>query len=297
MSERSRGGSPRVVIVELEEADGVASGIERIRRACDAEPSARVVAVSHDPALALPAMFAGAADFALLPRDSAWLEDVRSAEADRRERALRASAPEGHGRLLIDVPPAGLPYEEYERRIVEHALECAGWNRSRAARELAISRPRLLRKIARFGLRDPAGSGEFREIDHAADLGLDLRGPDPAAILEAAQRGLIQLLFGEAPAVAPTEEREVRIEETGHPELLKAWCECLYRLLERHSFLAIGSRVESADPGDFRARVTGAILSPATRAAASELKAVTWHGLAFEPDPDGGWSARVIFDV
>ncbi len=89
----------------------------------------------------------------------------------------------------------------------------------------------------------------------------------------------------------------MRIEETGHPELLKAWCETLYRLLERDSFLAVESRVESADPADFRARLAGAILSPATRIAASELKAVTWHQLAFEPDAEGGWKARVIFDV
>jgi transcriptional regulator of acetoin/glycerol metabolism len=38
---------------------------------------------------------------------------------------------------------------------VAHALERAGWNRSRAARELGISRPRLLRKIARYGITEP----------------------------------------------------------------------------------------------------------------------------------------------
>jgi SHS2 domain-containing protein len=36
---------------------------------------------------------------------------------------------------------------------------------------------------------------------------------------------------------------------------------------------------------------------PEVRTAASELKAVTWHQLAFEPASDGGWRARVIFDV
>lgn len=57
------------------------------------------------------------------------------------------------GRLVIDVPPAGLTFEEYERRIVRYALERHGWNRSRAARELSVSRPRLLRKIEKYGLR------------------------------------------------------------------------------------------------------------------------------------------------
>lgn len=139
--------------------------------------------------------------------------------------------------------------------------------------------------------------GEFREIDHAADLGLDLRGPDPGAVLEAAQRGLVQLLFGEPPPLEPLELREVRLEEPGYPELLKAWCESLYRLLEQDSFLPIATRVEAPDPASFRACVSGAVLAPAERIAASELKAVTWHQLAFAPDPGGGWRARVIFDV
>ncbi|HJU86193.1 MAG TPA: archease [Gemmatimonadota bacterium] len=139
--------------------------------------------------------------------------------------------------------------------------------------------------------------GQFREIDHAADLGLDLEGPDPGAILEAAQRGLVQLLFGETPQVEPAVEREVRLEEAGPPELLKAWCERLYRLLEEESFLPLETRVEEPDPERFRARLRGGILPSHVRAGASELKAVTWHQLAFEPAPEGGWRARVIFDV
>ena len=148
------GSASSVVIVELDGVDR-AEGLERIRRTRDPERSLLVVAVSRDPSLAVAALLAGAADFALLPRDSRWLEELRETEAERQSRAIRASAPEGHERLLVDVPRGGLPYEEYERRIVEHALARAGWNRSRAARELGISRPRLLRKIARYGLREP----------------------------------------------------------------------------------------------------------------------------------------------
>lgn len=143
----------------------------------------------------------------------------------------------------------------------------------------------------------PMRRGEFREIDHAADLGLDLEGSDPGAILEAAQRGLVQLLFGEPPRAEPAVERQVHLTEAGYPELLKAWCERLYRLLEEESFLPLETRVEESDPASFRARVRGAILPAGTLAGASELKAVTWHQLAFEPAPEGGWRARVIFDV
>ncbi|HET6362973.1 MAG TPA: helix-turn-helix domain-containing protein [Gemmatimonadota bacterium] len=146
-----------VLIVELDGIDRL-EGLERIRQACDPERSARIVAAARDPSLAVPAMLAGADDFALLPWDSRWLEEIRKEEASRRSRAMAAFGTEGHERLVVDVPAAGLAYDEYERRIVVHALERTGWNRSRAARELGISRPRLLRKIARFGLGEPPRS-------------------------------------------------------------------------------------------------------------------------------------------
>lgn len=138
--------------------------------------------------------------------------------------------------------------------------------------------------------------GRFSEIDHTADLGLDLEGPTPAAVLEAAQRGLIGLLFGGDPGVEPDEERLVEIAAEDRPALLKAWCDRLWRMLEDDGFVAVESAIESADPGTFRARVRGARPPRERIAGASELKAVTWHQLAFEP-ADGGWRARVIFDV
>lgn len=138
--------------------------------------------------------------------------------------------------------------------------------------------------------------GRFSEIDHTADLGLDLRGATPAAVLEAAQRGLVHVLFGETPDLEPDGERTVELSETDLPELLKAWCEALYRLLEEDGFVTLESAVESADPGEFRAMIRGATPPAETVARASELKAVTWHQLAFERAGDG-WRARVIFDV
>lgn len=146
-------GPERIVVVDLDPPG--ADPRERIERASDPERGISVVAVSRDPALAPLALAAGA-DFALLPRDEAWL-----AEALRRDRAAHprpaqpAPAPSTPRRLVVDVPPEGLPFEEFERRVIELALARAGWNRSRAARELGISRPRLLRKIERHAIRPP----------------------------------------------------------------------------------------------------------------------------------------------
>lgn len=139
--------------------------------------------------------------------------------------------------------------------------------------------------------------GTFAEIDHTADIGLDLEGKTPEAILEAAQRGLVHLLFADVSDLVADEERRITIEAADLPDLLKAWCEALYRLLEEGGFVALDSDIGSADPENFQAVVRGTVPSREQIASASELKAVTYHQLAFERDGDGDWHARVIFDV
>jgi DNA-binding NtrC family response regulator len=139
-----------VRIVDLDEGG---NRIAALARATDPERGTLTVAVSRNPAHAPAALAAGASDFMLLPRDRGWLGAALLRERDR----LRASAPEVD-RLIVEIPPRGLSFEEYERGVVEHALARTGWNRSRAARELGISRPRLQRKIERYGLEPLAGA-------------------------------------------------------------------------------------------------------------------------------------------
>lgn len=137
-------------LVDLDAGSGV---IAALARAADPQRTVVTVAVSRNPAHAPVALAAGASDFALLPRDRGWLDAAILRERERR----RASAA-GPERLIVEIPSRGLSLAEFERRVVEHALERAGWNRSRAARELGISRPRLQRKIERYGLVPLAGA-------------------------------------------------------------------------------------------------------------------------------------------
>jgi two-component system response regulator AtoC len=56
--------------------------------------------------------------------------------------------------LVIDIPKGGVSFEEVEKQLIEHTLRTTEWNKNQAARMLKISRPRLLRKIEKYGL-DP----------------------------------------------------------------------------------------------------------------------------------------------
>ncbi len=54
--------------------------------------------------------------------------------------------------LVIDFPTEGVTFEDVERQLIEHTLKSTGWNKNKAARMLKISRPRLLRKVVKYGL-------------------------------------------------------------------------------------------------------------------------------------------------
>ena len=56
--------------------------------------------------------------------------------------------------LVIDIPKGSVSFEEVEKKLIEHILRTTDWNKNQAARMLKISRPRLLRKIEKYGL-DP----------------------------------------------------------------------------------------------------------------------------------------------
>jgi DNA-binding NtrC family response regulator len=52
--------------------------------------------------------------------------------------------------ILISIPPEGISLADAEKVLVMSVLKITGWNRSRAARILRISRPRLARKIEKY---------------------------------------------------------------------------------------------------------------------------------------------------
>ncbi len=66
--------------------------------------------------------------------------------------ALRQDAPH-YGGARVDLPPDGVVLEEVERGLIEEALRRFDGNQSKAARFLGISRPTLLYRMKKFGLR------------------------------------------------------------------------------------------------------------------------------------------------
>ena len=138
-------------------------------------------------------------------------------------------------------------------------------------------------------------------LEHTADVGLDVEAPTLELLFHRAAVGMLALLRGEddgpdpaggPPAEGETEARTLSLTADDRAGLLRLWLRELLLLHEtRHADYAGGAMVELTERA-LEARVRTAPAAPAVR----EIKGVTYHELSVEPT-DGGWKARVIFDV
>ncbi len=63
-----------------------------------------------------------------------------------------------YGKVAMEIPANGLSLEDLERSLIQEALERHGWNQSRAASFLGISRPTLVYRMEKYGLQKPKGA-------------------------------------------------------------------------------------------------------------------------------------------
>ncbi len=150
-------------------------------------------------------------------------------------------------------------------------------------------------------------------LDHTADVGIDLEAPSLELLFHRAAVGMLALLQGlddEEPGAASLSEADgasdrsgledargvevlsMELEAEDAPALLADWLRELLFLHEtrhadyaRATFDRLGETV-------LEARLETEPAAPAVR----EIKGVTYHELGVERT-EGGWAARVIFDV
>ena len=70
----------------------------------------------------------------------------------RRRQSDYAATQPAADELVLKLPSRGINLEEAERRVILATLELTAGNQSKAARMLGISRPRLARKLQKFGV-------------------------------------------------------------------------------------------------------------------------------------------------
>ena len=145
-----------------------------------------------------------------------------------------------------------------------------------------------------------------REIEHTADLGMEVEAASLEELFQRAAAGMMALVRAtdhealDRPAdESPTAPalRSVRIEVDGDvPDvaaLLVRWLRELLYLQEVAGFVYQDDTFQRLDGSGLRASVRP---DPDPSRQVRELKGVTYHGLEVEREADR-WRARVIFDI
>ena len=135
----------------------------------------------------------------------------------------------------------------------------------------------------------------FREIEHTADVGIEVEADTAADLFCCAGRALFSLMVNLA-HVQPREERLVSVQAEDWEELLHDWLSHLLREFLQDGFIAAQITIETIDDMQLRARLAGEKLDYDRHEFETEMKAVTYHQLAVTHENDR-WRARVIFDV
>jgi SHS2 domain-containing protein len=157
------------------------------------------------------------------------------------------------------------------------------------------------RPPARWAARDMRSA--CRELEHPADLLLEIRGPDLPALFAHALFGLFQATV-ELGLVEARGTRRVGSSGTTVADALRGLlAEALYVFATEHFLVATADvtvRGFAAGPeggaGEVAAVLWGEPYEPGRHRLLTEVKAVTYHRLQVS-HPADGWVATVLLDV
>jgi SHS2 domain-containing protein len=146
-------------------------------------------------------------------------------------------------------------------------------------------------------VRDSAetwGVPGVRAIGHTADVAIEIDGARPETVFDRAALGLYGLVFGRAPSASrAVQVRPFSATGPDYAMLLRAWLRHLLELYDDEGLGYVSAEFDRLIPSEVKARVGCA---PVAHEPIREIKGVTLHELRMAPH-DGGWKARVVFDV
>jgi SHS2 domain-containing protein len=136
----------------------------------------------------------------------------------------------------------------------------------------------------------------YETFEHTADLGLRIRAGDLNTLFAEAGRCLFSTIVEDLDAVDLKQTIEIKLEGDEREYLLFDWLnELLYRCDTEHMLF---SRFDvKVSPKGLAGMATGEMLDRDRHRLTHEIKAITYHGLKVEQQPDGSWLAEVIVDI
>ncbi len=145
--------------------------------------------------------------------------------------------------------------------------------------------------MSQLGPPEHASAGA-REVEHTADLALELWGPDEPAMLQAGACAVVELLT-DAAAVSSNDARSVELEAIDAEDRLVRWLSEVLYWASVEGFLVARAELRVTPEG-----LVGRAFGQEGGAALlkTEIKAVTYHDLHVVSETDRV-VARVVLDV
>ena len=135
----------------------------------------------------------------------------------------------------------------------------------------------------------------YREIEHTADVGVEIYGASFEELLRHAAQALFDTI-ADVSTIRPECERAVQVSGADKETLLMNWLRELLFLFSVEEDVYADAEIQSLRRGELCAIVRGERLDIERHRFKTELKAVTYHQFKLE-QREGRWIARVIFDV
>jgi SHS2 domain-containing protein len=137
---------------------------------------------------------------------------------------------------------------------------------------------------------------DYRIFDHTADLGVEVMGATLEELYAGAAFALFDLLT-DLPAVRAGRSREIDVVGENSADLMVNFLREILYAWNGEGFLMKSCFVRQVTPKRLKAVLKGEGFDPARHRILKEIKAVTYHQSSVLETPEGGWVARVVFDV
>ena len=135
----------------------------------------------------------------------------------------------------------------------------------------------------------------YQIINHTADLGIIVKGPDVKQLFIHAARAMIDLMV-EGDISERIATRDVLVKGEDFPDLMVRWLGEILYLFVGENLIVDSIEVKSISAVQLKSILTLARFEPEHHQVLREIKAVTYHQIAVDKRDDG-WEARVIFDI
>jgi SHS2 domain-containing protein len=138
-------------------------------------------------------------------------------------------------------------------------------------------------------------NGSFREIEHTADLAIEVTADNLSGLFSTSGEALFALI-ADPKTIEQRSEISVTANGKGPEELLHAWLRELLAQFNLKNFVGAECAIDSITDERVAGTLKGETLDLNRHRFYTEIKGVTYHDFKVWQD-NGEWHARIIFDV